>query len=207
MAGGQVAMSIGWGDTGVIAADPAQSQIPGKVGSDVLPGSTEIWNYKTGQWDKFDEPVRSPFMAFGGWQAAVPAASTNQEAAWHFIQFMTSPEISGIAAITGGSGVNPYRFSHVQNLELWSALFTEREAREYLGAQEASLNAPNVALDMRLPGYFSYTEVLEIELSRALAGEVSPQEALDRVAAEWNKLTDEFGRDAQLAAYRASMGL
>lgn len=207
VAGGQVAESIGWGDTGVIAADPEQSQIPGKVGSAMLPGAKEIWNYKTESWDEFDEVVRSPFMAFGGWQAAVPQASSNQEAAWHFIQTMTSPDVSGTAAITGGSGVNPYRFSHVQNLDLWSDLFSEREAKEYLGAQEDSLNAENVALDMRLAGYFSYTEILEIELSKALAGEVTPQEALDTVAEEWNRLTDEFGRDTQLAAYRASMGL
>lgn len=69
------------------------------------------------------------------------------------------------------------------------------------------MTAKNIALDMRLPGYFSYTEVLEIELSKALAGEVTPQQALDSVAEQWNKLTDEFGRDKQLAAYRASMGL
>jgi multiple sugar transport system substrate-binding protein len=146
-------------------------------------------------------------MAFGGWQIAVPQASKNQEAAWNYVQLLTSPEVSGKAAVTGGSGVNPYRFSHVENLGLWSDLFSEREAKEYLGAQLASMNAENVALDMRLAGYFSYTEVLEIELSKALAGEVMPQQALDTVAAEWNRLTDEFGRDAQLAAYRASMGL
>ncbi len=64
-----------------------------------------------------------------------------------------------------------------------------------------------MALDLRLPGFFSYTEVLEIELSKALAGEVEPQVALDTIAEEWNKLTDEFGRDSQLAAYRSSMGL
>ncbi len=93
------------------------------------------------------------------------------------------------------------------NIDLWSKLFSEREAKEYLGAQKDSVTAKNVALDMRLPGYFSYTEILEIELSKALAGEVTPQQALDSVAAQWNKLTDEFGRDKQLAAYRASMGL
>ena len=31
--------------------------------------------------------------------------------------------------------------------------------------------------------------------------------ALDAIAEEWNRLTDEFGRDTQLAIYRASMGL
>ncbi len=207
MAGGQVAESIGWGDTGVIAADPKQSKIAGKVGSSILPGSTEIYNYKTKQWDKYPEIVYSPFLAFGGWQIAVPQASQNQEAAWDFVKTLTGPAVSLTAATTGGTGVQPYRFSHTQNLEPWKAFFTEREAKEYLGAQLDSQNAKNVALDMRLPAYFSYTEALEIELSKALAGETTPQAALDAVAAEWNRLTDELGRDAQLAAYRASMGL
>ena len=60
---------------------------------------------------------------------------------------------------------------------------------------------------MRIPGYFQYTDVLEIELSKALAGEVTPQAALDKVARKWNRLTDELGRERQLAAYRSSMGL
>lgn len=146
-------------------------------------------------------------MAFGGWQAAVPASSRKQEAAWNFIAHLTSPEVSGQAAVTGGTGVNPYRISHTTNMERWSTLFSDREAQEYLGAQRDAVTADNVALDMRLPGYFSYTEILEIELSRALAGEITPQEALDTVAEGWNDLTDQFDRENQLAAYRASMGL
>lgn len=206
-AGGQVAQSIGWGDTGVIAADPEQSTVAGNVGSAVLPSSAEVYNYKTGEWDTFDAPVDTSFMAFGGWQAAVPASSKHQDAAWDFISHLSSPDVSGVAAVTGGTGVNPYRISHTTNMERWSTLFSEREATEYLGAQRDAVTADNVALDMRLPGYFSYTEILEIELSRALAGEITPQEALDTVAEGWNELTDQFGRDSQLAAYRASMGL
>lgn len=206
-AGGQVAMNFDWGDTGVIAADPEQSQVSGYVGSAMTPGATQIWNHVTGEWDSFDEPVKSPFMAFGGWQAAVPAASPNMEAAWNFIEFLSNPENSMQACITGGSGVNPYRTSHFENLEPWLTVFSEEEARMYLDAQRNSLEAPNIALDMRLPGYFSYTEVLEIELSKALAGQVTAQEALDAIAEEWNRLTDEFGREKQLAAYRSSMGL
>lgn len=206
-AGGQVAQSIGWGDTGVIGADPKQSKVAGNVGSAVLPSAKEVWNYKTGTWDKYDDVLNTPFMAFGGWQAAVPQTSQKQDAAWDFISYLTSPEVSGQAAVTGGTGVNPYRISHTTNMERWSGIFSDREAKEYLGAQQASVTADNVALDMRLPGYFSYTEILEIELSKALAGDVTPQEALDAVAAGWNELTDDLGRKEQLAAYRSSMGL
>jgi multiple sugar transport system substrate-binding protein len=205
-AGGKVAMNFDWGDTGTIATDPKQSQIAGKVGSALTPGSKEIWSAKEGKWKTFDAPVQSPFMAFGGWQAGVPEASANKEAAWNFVNFLTNPENSIQAAITGGTGVNPYRTSHFDKSK-WLGLMSEPEATSYLAAQKGSIEAPNVALDMRLPGYFSYTEVLEIELSKAMAGQVTPQAALDAVAVEWNKLTDQFGRDKQKAAYRASMGL
>lgn len=206
-AGGTVAMNVDWADSGVLRATEGSEGAKGTVRTAMLPGSDEIWNHKTGQWDKFPEVVHSPFLAFGGWQLGVPGDSKNQEAAWDFVSTVVSPEVSGKAIVTANSGVNPYRFSHYDNLENWGSVFTPEEAASYLGAQRASLDAPNVALDLRLPGFFSYTEVLEIELSKALAGEVEPQAALDTIAAEWNKMTDEFGRDKQLAAYRASVGL
>lgn len=204
-AGGSVAMNLDWADSGILGA--TEGSIAGSVRTAMLPGSTQIWNHVTGEWDMFDEPVASPFLAFGGWQVAVPVDSENQEAAWSYVAELTSPELSSAAIVTADTGVNPYRLSHYDNIENWLSIFTEEEARSYLSAQRASLDAPNVALDLRLPGFFSYTEILEIELSKALAGQVEPQEALDTIAAEWDKLTDEFGRESQLAAYRSSMGL
>lgn len=205
---GKAPQAFGWADDAILGASGEESVIPnGKVGSGPLPGSDEIWNYKTKKWDKFKKPVQTSFMAFGGWQIAVPQAGKQKQMAWEFSKHLSSPEVSQLAAITAGTGVNPYRISHTTNMKSWRKIFTEREAKEYLDSQKAALESPNVALDMRLNGYFSYTEVLEIELSRALNGEVSAKEALDRVAKEWNKLTDQFGRDAQKAAYRASMGL
>lgn len=204
-AGGSVAMNIDWADSGVLGA--TEGAIKGNVRTAVLPGSREIWNSEKGDWDKFDEPVASPFLAFGGWQLAVPSDSANAEAAWSFVAEVTSPATSGKAIVTANTGVNPYRLSHYENLDNWASIFSADEAESYLGAQRASLDSPNVALDLRLPGFFSYTEVLEIELSKALAGDVEPQQALDTIASEWNKLTDEFGRANQLAAYRSSMGL
>lgn len=204
-AGGSVAMNLDWADSGVMGA--TEGTIKGHVRTAALPGAKEIWNSKTNAWDSFDAPVASPFLAFGGWQLAVPNDSANAEAAWSYVQEVISPEVSGKAIVTANTGVNPYRLSHYENLDNWASVFTSEEAASYLGAQRASLDAPNVALDLRLPGFFSYTEILEIELSKALAGEVEPQAALDTIAAEWNKLTDEFGRENQRAAYRASMGL
>ncbi|HRX71740.1 MAG TPA: extracellular solute-binding protein [Candidatus Competibacteraceae bacterium] len=206
-AGGSVAMNFDWGDTGVNAADPKTSLIPGKVGTALLPGSKQVWNDQTRQWDSFPNISRAPFLAFGGWQAAVPANSNQIEAAWNFIAWLSSPEVSGEAVVTPQAGINPYRQSHFDNRERWLQLFTPEEARLYLDAQLESLKSPNVALDLRIPGHFAYTQALEVQLTRALNFEISPQDALNNVAKAWNALTDRFGRDAQRAAYRASMGL
>ncbi|MFK7997416.1 MAG: extracellular solute-binding protein [Granulosicoccus sp.] len=204
--GGKVAMNFDWGDTGTVATDPDQSSVAGNVGSALLPGSTEIWSASEHKWKSYETPVQSPFMAFGGWQAGVPESSNQKEAAWNFVAHLTNAENSIKQAVTGGTGVNPYRTSHF-DVSKWTDLMTDVEAESYLAAQQGSIEAENVALDMRLPGYFSYTEILEIELSKALAGQVSPQEALDQIAEEWDRLTDDFGRESQLAAYRASMGI
>ena len=210
-AGGQVAMNFDWGDTGTIGADPRQSRVAGNVGSFVLPGSDEIYNHKTKQWDRMGKVVHSPFMAYGGWVASVPATSQAQDCAWDYVAWYTSPENSMKDVTTGGTGISPYRLSHFRNVDAWTAgsTFSEEEAQSYLGVQLASIDPSrnNVTLYMRIPGYFQYTEVLEIELSKALAGQEQPQAALDTVAREWDRLTDEIGRDKQLAAYRSSMGL
>lgn len=204
--GGKVAMNFDWGDTGTIATDKKQSSIAGNVGSALLPGSTKIYSAKEKKWKKYDTPVQSPFMAFGGWQAGVPNSSKQKDASWDFVTYLTNSENSIKQAVTGGTGVNPYRSTHF-DVSKWTGLMSEVEAKSYLAAQQGSIEAKNVALDMRLPGYFSYTEILEVELSKAIAGQVEPKAALDAIAVEWDKLTDEFGRENQLAAYRASMGI
>jgi len=62
-------------------------------------------------------------------------------------------------------------------------------------------------LDIRITGSAEYLQTLDVGVSRAVAGEVSPQEALDEVAKAWNEITDRRGRDSQLKQYRASIGL
>ena len=71
-AGGTVAMNVDWANSGVLRATEGGDAAEGTVRTAMLPGSTEIWNHKTGAWDTFPEVVHSPFLAFGGWQLGVP---------------------------------------------------------------------------------------------------------------------------------------
>lgn len=204
---GRTAMALDWGDTAQIASDPEHSAISGKVGYFVLPGAKQVWNGRLWEWDKMESVHKAPFLAFGGWIAGVPKNSHNPEAAWDYISWFSSPENSLHDVVTSGTGINPYRFTHFTNIDAWTKAFTMSAASEYLDVVRSSLDSPHVALDLRLPGFYRYTEALEEELSRILRGENAPDEAMDRVALAWERITDDLGRDRQLASYRSAMGL
>jgi len=204
---GQAALALDWGDTGPMAFDPKQSQIIGKVGFFVLPGTKEVWNTPKKQWDKMSTTHLAPFLAFGGWVAGVPSNSKNKKAAWDYIMWYTNPDNSLKDVVKSGTGINPYRFTHFTSIDAWTKALSRQSASEYLSVLKASLDAPCAALDLRIPGLHQYTRSFEIHLTRALKKEVSVKEALDTIAKEWDKITDDFGRDRQLSIYRSSMGL
>ncbi len=127
--------------------------------------------------------------------------------AWDYITWYSSPENSMRDVVTSGSGINPYRFSHFINIDAWTKVFSRSAAADYLAVLQKSLDSPNVSLDLRLPGFFQYTEALEIELTKILNDTMTVKDGMDRVAARWQVITDKYGRDKQLAIYRSSMGL
>ncbi len=49
--------------------------------------------------------------------------------------------------------------------------------------------------------------VLDTTIARLLAGEINKKLAMKTIEDGWNEITDELGRDDQLKAYRASLGL
>ena len=49
--------------------------------------------------------------------------------------------------------------------------------------------------------------ILDRELARYLANEVTAEQALANIEAGWEEITEEFGRDEQLSMYKASLGI
>jgi len=49
--------------------------------------------------------------------------------------------------------------------------------------------------------------VLDLHVSEALAGDISCQEALDKIYEEWEKITNKLGREKQKQFYRTMLGL
>jgi multiple sugar transport system substrate-binding protein len=78
----------------------------------------------------------------------------------------------------------------------------------YLGAIKASLDSPNMILDLRIPQnqYYQQT-VLDTAVSQYLADEIDLDAAIKQINDKWEEKTDELGRDKQLEAYTASLGV
>ena len=84
---------------------------------------------------------------------------------------------------------------------------SQAAADDYLGAIKASLDSPNMVLDLRVPQNQRYQQVaLDLILSQYLADEFTTDEAAQAIYDQWQEITDELGRDDQLSAYRATIG-
>ncbi|MCA9884991.1 MAG: extracellular solute-binding protein [Anaerolineae bacterium] len=202
--------NIDWGDVGPISYNPDASIIIGDTGFAPLPGGSEYWDSMAGEWVTPEDGVnRAPFIAFGGWIIAVAADSDVKEAALDFAAFMARPELVRELATIPDTGINPSRYSQLdtEDVSLWvNAGFDEAGAVDYLSAILEGINHPNAVLDLRIRGSAEYLSILDTEIARALVGEITAQEALDNVAAQWNDVTDRLGRDVQLEQYRSSVG-
>ena len=77
----------------------------------------------------------------------------------------------------------------------------------YLNSQFGSYNHPNRAVEPRIPGIFQYYSIAEDELTKIFAGKVDAQTGANNIAAAWEKLTDQIGRERQIGLYKASLGV
>ncbi len=216
---GRCALSMDWGDIGTLAIDPATSTVIDKVGAMVLPGSTQVLDRATGTLVDCDETTcpyaidginYAPFASFGGWSGGINASidEVKKQAAYDFFSYMSRPENSNVDVTIGATGFNPYRTSQFLNRQAWvEAGMSPEAAANYLGAIEDSLNSPNMILDLRIPQNQRYQQVvLDTAVSQYLADELTLDEAIQQINDGWEEITDELGREDQLAAYKASIG-
>lgn len=206
--GGLVALDIQWSDIGPMSVDPDMSVVQGNVGFDLSPGCTKTWDSNAGEWVEFPDINYAPYAAFGGWQNLVPTNAKQKEAAMDLAAYYGSAPIMKWASLTGGSGVNPARYSTIEDIDAWTRIgFTEESAKAYGDMIRKVQEHPNAVFQLRLPGYVQYQDALELAVSKAVSGQATPQEALDEAATEWNSITDRIGRDSQRELYRQSIGV
>ena len=208
---GTGSMLAWWGDIGSNAKTNDSSVIGDVCGFSILPGSDDVYNAKTGAWDKLASgPNYAPNMAYLGWGVYVMARVDSDQASRR--RPGARPRIS--AARTSRSGARPIRRasspignSHFNIPEWVAAGYDEPFITSYLKSEANSYNHPNAAIEPRIPGIFQYYSIAEDELTKIYAGGSTAQAGADNIAAAWEKITDQIGREKQIALYKASLGL
>ena len=208
---GTGSMLAWWGDIGSNARTSDSSVIGDKIGFDILPGSDDVYNAKTSQWEKLPTgPNFAPNLAYLGWGVYVMARVDSEEkkhkAAWSAAAHLGGKDLS-LWCAAYPSGFQPYRNSHFNIPEWVEAGYDEAYITSYLNSQRNSYNHPNGAIEPRIPGIFQYYSVAEDELAKIYAGTVDVQKGADNIAAAWEKITDSIGREQQIKLYKASLGL
>jgi multiple sugar transport system substrate-binding protein len=208
---GTGSMLAWWGDIGSNAKTSDSSVIGDTCGFSILPGSDDVYNSKTGQWDKLPSgPNYAPNMAYIGWgvyvMARVDSDPAKQKAAWSAAAHLGGKDLS-LWCAAYPSGFQPYRNSHFDVKEWVEAGYDEAFISSYLKSEGDSYNHPNAAIEPRIPGIFQYYSVAEDELQKIYAGKSTAQAGADAIAAAWEKITDQIGRDNQIKLYKASLGM
>lgn len=199
-----------WGDVGSNVYTSDSSIVQDKMGFSILPGSDDVWNQDTQSWDTLPSgPNFSPNEAYIGWGLYVmqeAEARGVSEAAWDLAAHLGGQDLSMWTTIYP-SGFQPYRSSHF-DVQYWiDAGLPEEFAASYLASQSDSYNHPNGAIEPRIPGIFDYYVAAEEEVSRAVAGEKSAEDALNAAAEKWNEITDRLGKEDQQKLYQAAIGM
>jgi len=198
-----------WGDVGSSARTSDTSVVGDVVGFGINPASDRVYNAKAGAWEETRN--EAPNMAYIGWgvyvMARVDGDEKKKKAAWSAAAHLGGKDLS-LWASAYPSGFQPYRNSHFQYEEWEEAGYDREYVEDYLGSNADSYNHPNAAIEPRIPGIFQYYSVAEDELAKGYAGQYSSaQETADAIAAAWEKITDQIGRDSQVSVYKASLGM
>ena len=152
-----------------------KSAVAGKVGYAVPPGG-------------------GPELAVG-WVLTVAAKSKNQEAAYLFVQWANSKDVSLGKTSLGYSIRDPFRISHYADphfRSLWP------NAGEYLDALK--IGGEKGLQDLTVLQAQRYHDLIDNAIQAAIGGQ-DPKSALDAACAAADKVTAEIGVDRQRDAY------
>ncbi len=183
---GTVAMVVQWTDVPKKGADPSQSDIAGNIGYGRVPG-----------WEVDGEVIHRAMMPVGR-VVAVAADSQNKEAAY-WVAKHVSYDRSLENVSTALTGLDPYRTIHFTNPQAYTMFPSNDEAQAYLKGVEAAM--ADGYPEIFIPGAAQYEDSMDLHVNKALAGQETPQEALDAVAKEWDEITDKLGREQQIVLW------
>ncbi len=162
LAAGAAASSINWPNWVATFEDPSQSRMVGQISYSAIPSGTHAGSSEIGHWTM-----------------GIMSASSNKQEAFDFMIWATSPEQIKISATRGNP---PVRFSVFTDPELTS----QDQFRHFPVLMEAiNFSTPRP----RHPQWPEIENAFGIELSKAVAGTITPEEALRNSQAAVEQIT------------------
>lgn len=179
---GSIPHFVQWGDAWLDGQLSEASKVKGKIAMSLPPGNV--------------------VLLAGGWAYAIPADAKHPEEAFLYLKTMTFGENSVWAVTHPGTGVQPYLVNtHFKNPEVIDALGNDflQPYMECIAEGKSLLRVPYAA---------EFDDILDLNLSKALAGTMGSKEALDTAANEWVKLMERyFGSSTLPAKFRPMVRL
>lgn len=185
---GEVPMLVSWTSTGKRVGDPNQSLIIGKAGFGVIPGH------------QINGKIFRVVPNTGGRSFAVSKYSQVKDATMRVLEYISAPENSLTIVMNPKTIMDPWRNSHFESEKFRSAF---PGADEYLDAIKESFKY--TVPDPQIPGSVEYRRRLSEAITQALNKTLTPKEALDRAAEEWEKITRRRGKKRQLEFWKQQM--
>src|SRR5690606_5546673 len=151
----------------------------------------------------------------GSWHGVISAASENQDLAYYLLAMQATPAIRFWNVTYGWTGIDPGTLDDLfedaggnATIEDYvSAGYNASDAEQFITAYGENLfSFPTTQTYLRIPGAPQYWEILDTRLAQAMTGQSTAEEALNAAAEEWDQVTNDLGREAQLAVYREAIG-
>lgn len=169
---GKVAMICPWSSrTGAEFANPEKSTVVGKFATSVVPAKEGV----------------TPVPPLGGWIMGINSFSREKDMAWDFVKWFCSIPIHKEFMLLGGP---PSRYSAMMDPELskkfpWYKILYESALLTYEDCRP------------RIPESFEIIDTVEVYCSKAVAGELTVEEAMDQAAGKLRSLLAKGGYNMQ----------
>jgi len=203
-------MSVWWIDLAEFTVQQQGLERAEDQGADIIPG-----------WKQADGSINHKAISLWCRTASIPKNLPQdvKDAAFYFIYRMSHPSVSDNIVADPYCGSDPFGASHYTDAaaqlylepnpqrgtdnELWptnGGIFKNFDtARNHLdgGLKNVQVGYPQFYWE----GTPEYADALGRNISKAVTGELTPQQALDEAAEEWVKIVQKLGIDKQKAQY------
>lgn len=145
--------------------DEDKSKVAGDVGFTTLPAGDD-----------------GSASALGGWMSMINRYSEHPEEAWEFVKFMTGPEGQKITAIEGGSAPTLAELYDDKEVQDAGVTFSEPD---FVDVLENAIPRPVS------PIYPEISDIMQIELSKALTGDIKAEKAASNMQSKIEDAMEE----------------